>query len=137
MKTYNLFISHSWNYTDQYDRLTKLLRARRYFAFKNYSVSRNHPIHRARTDAQLRRAIRNHMTPCHVVIILAGVYATYSKWINIEIELAEMNFSDPKPIIAIAPWGNRRISEPVRAAADRIVRWNTESIVTAIRELAR
>ena len=137
MKTYNLFISHSWNYSGQYDRLISLLKARRYFSFKNYSVPRNHPIHRAGTDAQLRRAIRNHMVPCHVVLILAGVYATYSKWINIEIELAEMNFSEPKPILAIAPWGSERISEPVRAASDRIVRWNTESIVRAVRDLAR
>lgn len=76
------------------------------------------------------------MAPCHVVLILAGIYASYSKWINIEIELAGMNFSDPKPIIAIAPWGSERISKPVRAAADRIVRWNTESIVKAIRDLA-
>lgn len=77
------------------------------------------------------------MAPCHVVLILAGVYATYSKWINIEIELAEMDFSYSKPIIAIAPWGSERISEPVREAADRIVRWNTESIVKAVRDLAR
>ena len=136
MNTYNLFISHSWNYTEQYDRLVRLLKARRYFAFKNYSVPRNDPIHRAGTDAQLRRAIRDHMTPCHVVLILAGVYATYSKWINIEIDLAEMGFSDSKPIIAVAPWGSERISEPVRDAADRVVRWNTKSIVKAVRDLA-
>ena len=136
MKTYNLFISHSWRYSDQYDRLVNLLRERGYFAFRNYSVPPDDPIHGADNDAQLRRAIRNHMAPCHVVLILAGVYASYSKWINIEIELAEMNFSDPKPIIAIAPWGSERISKPVRAAADRIVRWNTESIVKAIRDLA-
>ena len=71
------------------------------------------------------------------ILILAGAYATYSKWINIEIELAEMDFSYSKPIIAIAPWGSERISEPVREAADRIVRWNTESIVKAVRDLAR
>ena len=85
MKTYNLFISHSWRYSDQYDRLVNLLRERGYFAFRNYSVPPDDPIHGAGNDAQLRRAIRNHMAPCHVVLILAGVYASYSKWINIEI----------------------------------------------------
>ena len=89
MKTYNLFISHSWRYGDQYDRLYSLLRARRYFAFKDYSVSHDDPIHDAATDAQLRRAIRDQMTPCHVVLILAGVYASYNKWIDIEIDLAK------------------------------------------------
>ena len=136
MKTYNLFISHSWNYTDAYDRLTNLLSERGYFAFRDYSVPRDDPIHGAGTDAQLRQAIRNQMTPCHVVLILAGVYATYSKWINIEIDLAEKGFTYAKPIVAIRPWGSQRISERVRLAADRIVGWNTESVVEASRDLA-
>ena len=136
MKTYNLFISHSWSYLDQYGRLVNLLKGRRYFAFKNYSVPSDNPIHGAGTDAQLRKAIRNQMAPCHVVLIVAGVYATYSKWINIELGLALGGFIRPKPIIAIRPWGNERISAPVRLAADRIVGWNTESVVGAIRDLA-
>ena len=76
------------------------------------------------------------MAPVGVVLILAGVYATYSKWINIEIDLAERGFNQPKPIIAIEPWGSEKTSVRVKQAADRIVKWNTESIVNAIRELA-
>ena len=38
MKTYNLFISHSWSYSDQYDRLIRLLRERAHFSFRDYSV---------------------------------------------------------------------------------------------------
>ena len=135
MKTYNLFISHSWRYSNQYDRLVNLLNQRRYFSFRDYSVPPDDPIHGAGSDAQLRRAIRNHMAPCHVVLILAGVYATYSKWIDIEIDLAKKGFTNPKPVIAIRPRGNERISERVRRAADKIVGWNTESIVQAIRDL--
>ena len=136
MKTYNLFISHSWSYSDAYDRLVGLLNDRGYFRFRDYSVPRHDPIHGAGSDAQLRQAIRNHMAPCHVVLILAGIYATYSRWINIEIDLALGGFANAKPIVAIRPWGNERISEPVRQAADRIVGWNTESVVGAIRDLA-
>ena len=136
MRTFNLFISHSWDYSDAYDRLTNLLKGRGYFAFRDYSVPRNDPIHRAGTDTQLGQAIRRHMAPCHAVLILTGVYSTYSKWINNEIYLALRGFTNPKPIVAIRPRGNDRISEPVRQAADRIVGWNTESIVRAIRDLA-
>ena len=135
MKTYNLFISHSWTYSDQYGQLVSLLRNRGYFAFRNYSVPQDDPIHRVGTDARLRQAIRNQMSPCHVVIILAGLYASYSKWIDVEINLATNGFIQRKPIIAIRPWGNERISDRVRSAADRIVGWNTESVVSAIREL--
>ena len=135
MKTYNLFVSHSWRYSGQYERLYGLIRARRYFAFRDYSVPQGDRIHDAANDAQLRRAIRDQMTPCHVVLILAGVYASYSKWINIEIDLAKEGFQRPKPIIAIRPRGNTLISRRVREAADEIANWSTESIVRAIRRL--
>ena len=136
MKTFNLFISHSWAYGSTYDNLVKLLEKRKYFAFKNYSVSQDDPIHDAGTAAQLRSAIRDQMSPSSVVIILAGVYATHSKWINVEIDLAKDGFTNSKPILAIRPWASRRISATVREAADEIVGWNTESVVEAIRKLA-
>lgn len=136
MRTFNLFVSHSWTYGDAYDRLVNLLQARPYFQFRNYSVPQDDPIHNAGTDAQLREAILRQMAPCSAVLILAGVYATYSKWINIEIDLAKRGFMYPKPVIAIRPWGSERTSVPVREAADREVGWNTKSIVSAIREVA-
>ena len=135
MVTYNLFISHSWNYADQYNRIVELLRQRPNFEFRDYSVPPDDPIHNAANDAQLRVAIRNQMIPCHAIIILAGVYATYSKWINAEIDLAKDGFQNPKPIIAVRPSENTNISATVREAADRIVGWNTVSIVNAIHDL--
>ena len=72
------------------------------------------------------------MQPASCIIILAGVYATYSKWINIEIELAK---SMNKKIIAVQPWAAERTSMVVKNSADRIVKWSTDSIVDAIREL--
>lgn len=128
--TYNIFISHSWTYSDAYQKLVNLLDSKTYFTYRNYSVPKNDPIHNARYDYQLKEAIRRQMQPASCVLILAGVYATYSKWINIEIELAK---SMGKKIIAIEPWGSERTSLTVKRAADEIVGWNTDSIVSAIR----
>ena len=136
MRTHHLFISHSWAYSDAYEKLVALLNKRRYFSFKDYSVPRDDPIHNAPTVKALRAAIQQQMAPCGTVLILAGVYATYSKWIDEEIALAQSGFQAPKPIIAIRPWGSARISQPVRLAADRIVGWNKDSIVAAIREVS-
>ena len=136
MKTHHLFISHSWSYSDQYQRLIKLLEKRSYFNFKDYSVPRDDPIHDKGTDEALKEAIRQKMSPCGVVLILAGVYATHSKWILKEIELAERGFKVAKPIVAIEPWASSRASVAVREAASRVVGWNTESVVRAIRELS-
>ena len=133
---YNLFISHSWSYGDQYDRLVDLLDNDPYFYYRNYSVPKNDPIHHANNDKQLREAIKNQMAHASCVLVLAGVYSTYSKWINIEIDLAKNGFLFSKPIIAVEPWGAERTSAIVKDNADRIVKWQSSSIIKAIRELA-
>lgn len=116
--TYNLFISHSWAYSDAYEKLVNLLNAKPYFDYNNYSVPKNDPIHNAPYEYQLKEAIRKQMQPASCVLIMAGVYSTYSKWINIEIELAK---SMNKKIIAIEPWGSEKTSRTVKNAADVIV----------------
>lgn len=127
---YHLFISHSWTYSDAYEKLISLLQSNPSFVFKNYSVPKNDPIHNANNESQLRAAIKEQMKHASCVLILAGVYATYSKWINIEISLAqEMG----KKIIAIEPWGAERTSSVVKQAADQIVKWQSSSIISAIR----
>ena len=128
--TYNLFISHSWTYSDAYEKLLNLLDEKPYFYYKDYSVPKDDPVHNAKNDKQLREAIENQMMHASCVLILAGVYATYSKWINIEIELAE---EMGKKIIAVEPWGSQKTSSVVKDSADEIVKWNTDSIVKAIR----
>jgi hypothetical protein len=130
MQTFHLFISHSWNYSDAHDNLVKLLKAHPSFAFKNFSVPQEDPIIGARTDKQLVEAIENQIRPCSAVLIMAGMYSTYSKWINKEIEIAKRM---GKVIIAIKPFGAERISAVVREAAHAECAWNTNSIVSAIR----
>lgn len=134
-KTYHIFISHSWKYGDAYEKLIGLLDRADGFTYSDYSVPEDDPIQGAKTDAQLKAAIKEQMAHASVVLILAGVYSTYSKWINKEIELAQSGFISPKPIIAIQPWGAERTSVVVKTAADTIVGWNTNSIVNAIKLL--
>lgn len=126
----NIFISHSWTYSDAYEMLLTLLNSVSGFTYRNYSVPKNDPIHNAPYDYQLRAAIRNQMQHASCVLVLAGVYSTYSRWIKIELELAaEMG----KKIIAIEPWGAERTSAIVKCYADEIVKWQGASIVKAIR----
>lgn len=134
-KTHNLFISHSWAYDNTYEGLIRLLDNRTHFFYKNYSIPKDDPIHTNGTNKQLYDAIYNKISPCGVVLILAGVYSSYSKWIDKEIQIAKQEFSFVKPIIAIEPRGSERTSGYVKNNADIIVGWNTESIVDAIREL--
>lgn len=130
LNTKHIFISHSWSYSDAYYKLHKLLEQRPYFDYKDYSVPPDDPIHNAGSAEELERAIANQIAKTSVVLILAGVYANYSKWINKEIKIAKKL---GKRIIAVEPWGAERTSLFVKENANQIVKWNADSIVDAIR----
>lgn len=132
-KCYHLFISHSWAYGDAYEKLVGFLDASK-IDYKNYSVPRNDPLHTNGTDKQLYEGIKAQIAHASVVLILAGVYASYSKWIDKEIDIAKNVYG--KPVIAIQPWAAEKTSKKVKDSADRIVGWNTNSIVGAIKDLA-
>lgn len=129
---YRIFISHSWAYSKQYDKVEEFL-TREGVSYYNHSVPKNDPIHTSGTDKQLREAIETKIKGCSCVIILAGVYASYSKWINIEIEIAQKY---NKPIIAVEYWGAERTSKVVKDAATTIVGWNAKSLADAVRNYA-
>ena len=134
-KTYNIFISHSWSNPDTYEKLKILLDKEHDFDYVDYSIPRDDAVHSA-SDRDLHIAIYNKMLPCHIVLIMAGVYSTYSKWITKEIQIAIREFSSPKPLLAVMPWDNTKVSLAVALNATKIVNWNTESIVDAIRNIA-
>lgn len=130
-KTYRLFISHSWAYSDAYGKLITMLNAHPDFSWVDYSVPKNDPIHSANSDIQLYNAIKSQISPVNCVVMLAGVYSSYSKWIDKEIKISKTDFS--KPIIAVEPWGAEKTSRLVKDNADAIVKWQTSSIVNAIK----
>lgn len=138
MAEYNLFISHSWNYSDAYEKLCLLLDKANYFKYKNYSIPKDDPfIILAKTETRYRIALKSkimdQMKYASVVLIMAGVYASYSDSINLEIEVA---LELEKPIFAIEPWGSEKTSKIVKEKATKIVSWSTSSIVDAIREIS-
>ncbi len=130
-KTYRLFISHSWKYGDAYEKMVQFLNEQG-ISYYDHSVPKNDPVYTNGTDKQLRAAIDAKIKGCSGVIILAGVYASYSKWINAEIGISG---AYTKPIIAVEPWASEKTSKVVKDAADKVVKWNGKSLADAIKEL--
>lgn len=128
---YRIFISHSWSYSDQYRSIIDFLDSQG-IIYYNHSVPKDDPIHTKGTDKELYDAIEAKVKGCSCVIIMAGVYASYSKWINKEIEIAKRY---GKPIIAVKYWGAQRVSSVVQDAADVVVGWNSKSVADAIHDL--
>ncbi len=71
------------------------------------------------------------ISPAQVVIIVGGMYAARSDWIDYEIsEARRMN----KTIIGVAPWGQERIPlNGQNASSCPIVHWQRARVVQAVR----
>lgn len=135
LTNYRLFISHSWAYGDAYAKLVSFFNEHPNFKWSNYSVPKDDPINDAPNDAKLYEAIKTQVSPVNCVVILAGVYSSYSKWIKYEIEIAKKVYN--KPVIAVEPWASEKTSKIVKDNADAIVKWQSASIVSAIRTHSR
>jgi len=130
---YRLFVSHSWDYGDEYEKLIDLLDEANYFEYTNYSVPEEESID-ADTDEELEKELREgQIKPASIVIALAGLYSSYSDWIGREIRIAE---NEDKHILGVEPWGSDSTSNYVERHADQMVGWNTDSIVESIRNMS-
>jgi MTH538 TIR-like domain (DUF1863) len=132
LRTYNIFISHSWSYDDDYVRLVKLLKEAPLLSWKNYSVSRDDPL-AGGSDKKLAAEIDKQIRLASVVLVISGIYVSHRTWIQFEIDLSDKY---EKPIVGIQPWGSTNTPEAVTRSAIEVVGWNTSSIVDAIRRNA-
>lgn len=127
---YRIFISHAWSYNEEYYRLVKGFTDFPNFDFRNYSVPEHDPFD---TSAKLSKKLLDQMNPVQVVIVVAGMYAAYSDWIQYEIDEAVRL---GKPIIGVRPWNQERVPTSVQNAATIMHGWNFGPIIQSIRDLA-
>jgi hypothetical protein len=130
MKTYNLFISHAWRYSEDYIKVIECLdkaKAEKRLDYRNYSDPKDDPIvdpNEETRKKKMKEKLRNQIRPSSLVIVVSGMYVAYSEWISFEIDTAvEMR----KYIIGLEPWGQERIPAKVSDNADIMVGWNYES----------
>lgn len=131
-KTYQVFISHSWSHVNDLRNLRNLLESRGYFHVEFTEVPPKNPINSANAY-YVKQRLSEKIASSDVVLGIAGIYASYSDWMEWELDKAIANNI---PIIGVVPWGQINISRVVSNRAKEIVRWNTESIVAAIRRNA-
>ena len=128
-KIYNLFISHAWDYNDDYYRLINMLESDDTFNFKNYSVP-EHDALEVKTNKELEDGLRRQIAPSSILLIIAGMYYNHRKWIQKEIEIAE---EMGKTILVIEPRGSEQI--PLDLQKYNSVKWNSNSIILWIKYL--
>src|SRR5947209_5424238 len=116
LRTYKLFLSHSWGYSDEYNELVALLnKTLLRFRWEDLSITVGAPVP---PNPALKRSYRSvlievetRIRQADCVLVLAGMYGSWSSWIQSEMESAHDN---GKPIIGVEPNGQQRIPQEVR-----------------------
>ena len=132
-KDYKIFISHSWTHSEDLEALHKLLNSRGYFNVEFLEASKKTPIN-SQQATYVKSVLKTRILNSDIVLALAGIYASYSDWMVWELDTAKKNNI---PIVGVIPRGQERISKEVYNRSIVDVKWNTESIVSAIRNYAK
>ena len=139
MATYNIFISHAWQYSDRYYDTIRLLdnAASKYsdFDYVDYSVPKHDPLIDPNTEIgnrKLTQLLRNQIAKASSIIVPAGMYVNNRYWIQKEIDIAVTGFQSPKRIIAIRRRGQQRTPQELIELADRTVKWSSTSLAKAV-----
>lgn len=127
LRTYLIFICHDWEYSDEYYHICNFLDDAPNFKWQNLSVPEHDPLD---TNDKLEKNLRDQIRPADVMLVLSGMYAARSEWMDWEMKFARRI---GQSIIGIMPWGNVQIPVAIQNNADEIVGWSSNSIVDAIR----
>lgn len=131
LKNRMIFISHAWSYTRHYNTVVTWFNEAHNFSWSNCSVPSGDALP-DKTAKGLMEGMTRQINPSQVVVILGGMYAAHSGWIEYEInEAKRLN----KSIIGVKPWGQERIPVIVQDASScPMVGWNRSSVIDAVRD---
>jgi MTH538 TIR-like domain (DUF1863) len=130
IKNRMIFISHAWVYSEHYQTIVQWFNEEPNFLWSNCSVPSDDAL-LDKTSKGLSAGMTRQIAPAQVVLILAGMYAARSDWIEYEINEAKRM---GKIIIGVKPWGQERIPVIVQnASICDPVGWNRASVIQAIR----
>ena len=127
-----LFVSHSWEESEDYNRVFEYLEAPGTFYYQNTS----RPQEKRPTDREIEREdLRRQIAPCEVVVVVAAAFKRAP-----ELVLFQMNFAKAaaRPIVAMETFGSTEaVPKSIRDLADEICGWNERDLIDALRRQAR
>jgi hypothetical protein len=127
-----LFVSHSWEENEDYNRVFEYLEAPGTFYYQNSSQPHaKRPVDKESQREELRRQI----APCEVVVVVPAAY----RWAP-ELVLFQMNFakSADRPIVAMENFGSTEpLPKAIKDLAEEICAWNDRDLIDALRRQAR
>ncbi|HKJ33802.1 MAG TPA: TIR domain-containing protein [Balneolales bacterium] len=138
LRTYHLFISHGWKYTDDYYRmveyLEKLSQMESRFGYDIHSEPESEKGKKNRNTEELMSEMQSQIRDSECVFILSDMYKEYHYWLDYAMDLAK---DWDIPIIGVRTWGDAETPYQIEERADEMVEWHDKSILTAIRNQCR
>ena len=137
-REYKLFISHAWDYNNDYAALVRLLNGEVGFKWVDFSIPKSDPLPThpalAKSYRYLIRQLDEQIRQVDCLLVIAGMYLKNRGWIQSEIDAA-LEFK--KPIIAVSPFGSERVpSELNSVTVTEWVGWRGSSVTAAIKKHA-
>ncbi len=127
-----LFVSHSWEENEDYNRVFEYLEASGTFYYQNTGQPQaKRPIDKESQREDLRRQI----APCEVVVIVPAAYKRAP-----ELVAFQMNFAKAadRPIVAMENFGSTEaLPRAIKDLADEVCGWNERDLIDALRRQAR
>ncbi len=127
-----LFITHTWELSDDYLRVFEYLESARNFFYKNLSTP-DKPV-TGDKEAQ-REDLRRQIAPAEAVIALSSLYESQKDLMTFELLYAQAN---KKPVILMKPFGGGKDApKAILDLTTEVVQWDERALVDAIRTHAR
>lgn len=137
LRTYRLFISHGWKFTNDYyrmsDYLEKISEANPQF---NYEVRSDpsYSIKEHRQPEELMTDLRNQIRASECVIIVADMYHDFKYWLDYAMDVAQKH---DIPVIGVRCWNEIPTPVQIKSRVNEMADWDTKSIFTAIKNQCR
>ena len=128
-----VFVTHVWQYHDDYLRVFEYLESSRNFFYRNYSTPDKAP--GGNDKEALREDLRRQIAPVEVVIALSSLYGEHRELFTFQLLYAQANH---KPVILLKRFGSQAGAEKaILDLANEVVDWDERALIDAIRRQAR
>lgn len=128
-----VFVTHSFQESDDYLRVFEYLESARNFYYCNCSAPDQRPTDGSQ-DA-LRELLRRQITPAEVVVALASMYPEHEDLLLFELNYAK---ASDKPVLLLPHFGREPLElKAFKGLVDENIGWDERALVDAVRRQAR
>jgi hypothetical protein len=127
-----LFVSHSWEENEDYNRVFEYLEAPGTFYYQNTSLpDAKRPLDKESQREDLRRQI----APCEVVVVVPAAYQRAPELVQFQMNFAK---AADRPIVAMENFGSTEaLPKAIKDLADEVCAWTERDLIDALRRQAR